>query len=53
MRVMVMCPNHGSATQFGEKKIGEMSTRLEALPGSRKRHESWTLTATTRVSIRC
>lgn len=55
LNVMAMCPDPGSATQVGEEKTGEMSTRLEALQGPRKRHvsKSKTLTAaTTRVSVR-
>ena len=52
LRVTAMCPNQGSASQFGGEKMGEMSTRPEALQGSRKRHESSTLTATARVSVR-
>lgn len=39
-RVRTMCPDQGSATEFGGEKI---STRLEALQSSRKRHESSTL----------
>ena len=53
LHVRAMCPNQGSATQFGAEKMGKMSTRLEALQGSRKRHESKTLTTTIRLKVRC
>ncbi len=53
LRVAAMCPDQGSATRFGREKVGEMSTRLKSLRGSRKRHERWTSTATSRASVIC
>ena len=53
LHVTAMCPDQGSAIQFGAEKMGKRSTRLEALRGSRKQHESKTLTTTIRLRVRC
>ena len=52
LHVTATCPDQGSATQFGAEEMDKWSTRLEALQGSRKQHESKTLTTTIRVRVR-